>query len=75
MKIFTDNYTSCSKVGRHVWYDTDLGFKVRKPIGFKQSVRSFFTSPTKYTAREKSWFRRFLDFIFSWYNKRKEQFK
>ncbi len=23
----------CSKVGMHAWYDTDLGFAIRKPIG------------------------------------------
>ena len=31
----------CSSVGRHAWYKTDLGFRVRKPIDFKRESFSY----------------------------------
>ena len=30
----------CSRVGMHAWYDTDLGFAIRKPIGSIERPRN-----------------------------------
>ena len=62
MRIFSENYIICSRVGRHAWYETDLGFRVRKPIGFVQpSLLSSFFAPTKMI--KKSLWKRFVDYI------------
>lgn len=50
MKII-ENLGPCSKVGRHVWYETDIGL-VRKPIGW--SVPVLFV-PSVYAPIKKSW--------------------
>lgn len=39
MKIF-NRIRICSKVGMHAWYDTDLGFAIRKPIGSVERPRN-----------------------------------
>lgn len=63
----------CSGVGMHAWYDTDLGFPVRKPIGsVEELVRPEDGSAPYYRIIHRSWWRRFVDFLkrFPWYNRR-----
>ena len=59
----------CSAVGRHAWYETDLGFRVRKPVGFKNDYRFNHKALVKSESLPKkvSWLCRLFDWLFSWY--------
>lgn len=56
--------------GYHAWYETDLGFDVRKPIGdyigqvksFGKEIDSFFT-PRIRMEKKRGWFRRLIDWL------------
>lgn len=56
---------------RHAWYETDLGFDVRKPIGQKLNFLSdifkvntpFELKEVKVNIEKKSWFRRLIEWI------------
>jgi len=61
----------CSNVGMHAWYETDLGFAIRKPIGKVErpkdvEIKSILVLPQ--VRIRLSFWRRLINFIKSLWN-------
>jgi len=67
MRIF-NRIKICSKVGFHAWYESSLGYPLRKPIGSVEGSQIETPIPQESKVRE-SWWLRFINFIKSFIKK------